>query len=122
MLRSAQEVSLGEVVVISEHLKAMFKRLSINSDWPPIFYLARSSDEFKALGGVLAPQEHPGVRSLRCVATWIWSETGVIDLTVLRDFRGTRGGSVKNVPFKNPEGRWPFENEPGGTWHFLTTE
>lgn len=111
---------MGEVV--SDHLGSMFRRVTVNSTAPMIYYLAKSPEEFKALGGILAPQENPMVRSLRCVADRIDHETGVIDLTVLCDWKGTRGGSVKNVPFKNPQGRYPYENEVGGTWHFLTAE
>ena len=63
---------------------------SSNLGSTPIFYLARSREEYRRLGGELDPSA-PELRSLRCVADKIDRETGVIDLTILLDLTNRRG-------------------------------
>lgn len=104
----------------TEAQRAFFRSIAMTSR--PIVYLAKSLEEFGSLGGVLAPQENPMVRSLRCVADEIDPETGVADVTIILDFTGRRGQTILGVPFRNPEGQWPFPDELGGTWHGFVAE
>lgn len=86
---------------------------------PPVFYLARSVEEFVSLGGEIEPQ-YEKRRSMRCVIDKIDRETGVVDLTILLDLRNRKGKTLRDVPFEDPFGSYPgFDNE-GGSWHFIT--
>ncbi len=82
-------------------------------------YLARSVEEYRYLGGDTDPQ-YPEARSIVCVVDKIDVETGVATLTVMLDWTGRLGLTVRDVPFANPKGNWPgFKGDPGGTWHFI---
>lgn len=90
-------------------------------DSPPVFYLARSVEEFVALGGEIEPQNEER-RSLRCTIDKIDRETGVVDLTILLDLRNRRGKTLRDVPFDDPSGVGPgHAGSKGGSWHFITS-
>ena len=100
----------------------LFKMVRVGeSSVPFTLYLARSPEEYKEFGGVLAPGEHPMTRGLPCVIDKIDRETGVVDLTTLSGYMASskRVKSLRDVEFKIPAEPWPYESEPGGTWHFL---
>lgn len=97
-----------------------FACVAVGKTVPSIFYLARSPCEYADLGGVIREYEHPMVRSLRCVPERIDRETGVVDLTIIHGMTNARGRTLYGIPFKNPQGVWPFADEAGGTWHFIT--